>query len=315
MLALPVACWRVARVGVKPESCVSRILFVLLAFVALSAPLAAQRNAVVATYAYTKYDRAAALQPLADALTGALGEPVEVRVLDTPRALAAALRAGEVDVAVTNTFVHLATRSDPRVRALGVFDVPARTLDGYRGVLLARRDGIATLDGIRTAAQPVRYAQAIPGSTSGGMVQDLFLAANGIDVPAKTAIHYAGSHEAALTDLLHGGADIAALTDAAWQRARADAADVVELWRSPPIPPGPVVCRRDGRIDCARAQRFLLEIHTHAPPALAALVGGWSEAAGATRIVVPDDDAYDALTAGFASEDAARAVLERMLER
>lgn len=292
----------------------SRILFALLVFTGLIAPSpAAQRNAVVATYAYTRYDRAAALQPLAQALSAATGQAVDVHVLDSPRALAAALREGSVDIAVTNTFVYLAARGDARVQPLAVFDVPAATLDGYRGVLLARQG--LDLAQLRAARTPLRYAQVIPGSTSGGLVQDLFLAANGVDSRAQLTIAYAGTHDAALTQLQQGQADIAALAESPWRAAQAagKAGDVVQLWRSPPIAPGPLVCRDGGRIDCTQARALLLRLHDTVPPAVAALVAAWSEAAGAQRLVPVNEANYDALTAGFADVAAGRAALEKLL--
>jgi ABC-type phosphate/phosphonate transport system substrate-binding protein len=280
-----------------------------------SLPLhAAERAAVIATYAYARYDRAAALQPLATVLGEALGQAVQVRVLESPRALAAALREGSVDLAVTNTFVYLAVRGDAHLQPLAVFDVPAATLDAYRGVLLARRDRV-TLTTLRLIDRPLRYAQVIPGSTSGGLVQDLFLAASGVNGSTQLHARYSGTHEAALADLQQDRADVAALADAPWQAAQraSTAGDVVELWRSPPIPPGPMVCRDAGRIDCAQARALLLNLQHKAPDALAAVVAAWSEAAGATRLVPVREPAYDALTAGFADAAAGRAVLEKLL--
>lgn len=292
----------------------SRILFVLLTFVSLSAPLAAaQRNAVVATYAYTRYDRAAALQPLAQALSAATGQAVDVRVLESPRALAAALREGSVDIAVTNTFVYLAARGDAHVRPLAVFDVPAATLDGYRGVLLARKG--LDLAQLRATKTPLRYALAIPGSTSGGLVQDLFLAASGVDTRAQLTITYAGTHDAAFVQLQQGKVDLAALAESPWRAAQTagKAGELVQLWRSPPIAPGPLVCRDGGRIDCAQARALLLQLHDTAPQAVAALVAAWSEAAGAQRLVPVNEANYDALTAGFTDAAAGREALEKLL--
>lgn len=294
---------------------IARLLVATLLLLGLCAPARAGDDAaVLATYAYARYDRAAALAPLAAQLQRALGKPVTVRVLESPRALAAALRDGSVDMAVTNTFVYLAVRDDSAIRALAAFAVPAETLDTYRGVLLARAGTVSDVAGLRTAAPPLRYAQVIPGSTSGGLVQDLHLAAHGIDSSTFANTRHAGTHDAALAALQDGTADIAALADAPWQagKARGNVAGIVELWRSPPIPPGPVVCRDGGRLDCARAAAVLDALHTQAPDALAALVGAWSEAKGAVRMGKVDNAAYDALLDG-PDVRALKAVLERAL--
>ena len=283
--------------------------------IAAQAQAATPRAAVIATYAYAKYDRAAALQPLADQLAAELGQPVAVRLLESPRALVQALREGTVDVAVTNTFVYLAVRAQPRLQAVGVFHVPAATLDAYRGVLLARRDGkAADLVALRRNAGTLRYAQVIPGSTSGGLVQDLFLAAQGVDPAGFAAVKHAGTHDAALASLADASADLAALAEAPWQtlRQRGGAADLVELWRSPPIPPGPVVCRDDGLLPCARVAALLQSLGAGSA-ALQGLVKAWSEAAGASRLMPVQAAPYEALTAGFADPAAGRAALEKLL--
>ena len=72
----------------------------------------------VATYAYPKYDRAAALKPMADQLGAALGRETQVVLLETPDALAQAIAAGEVDVAMTNLAAYLAVQADPKVQAV-----------------------------------------------------------------------------------------------------------------------------------------------------------------------------------------------------
>lgn len=292
------------------------LLFATLALSAAApAQMARPRTAVVATYAYAKYDRAAALQPLADRLAAELGQPVTVRLLESPRALVQALREGSVDVAVTNTFVYLAVRAQPQLQAAAVFEVPAATLDAYRGVLLARRDGkAADLAALKRNAGALRYTQVIPGSTSGGLVQDLFLAAQGQETTGFGSVNLAGTHDAALASLADGRADLAALADAPWQtlRAQRGGAELVELWRSPPIPPGPVVCRDNGLLPCARVAALLLSLETGSAP-LQGLVGAWSEAAGATRLVPVQPAPYDALTAGFADPAAGRAALEKLL--
>lgn len=296
----------------------NRFLLLITALVlstVAQAQAATPRAAVIATYAYAKYDRAAALQPLADRLAAELGQPVTVRLLESPRALAQALREGTVDVAVTNTFVYLAVRAQPQLQAVGVFDVPAATLDAYRGVLLARRDGkAADLAALKANAGALRYAQVIPGSTSGGLVQDLFLAAQGLDPAGFGAVKHAGTHDAALASLGDGSADLAALAETPWQQLRKQGGgtDLVELWRSPPIPPGPVVCREDGQLPCARVAALLQSLKADSA-ALQGLVNAWSEAAGAKRLVPVQAAPYEALTAGFADPAAGRVALDKLL--
>ncbi|MBO9661563.1 PhnD/SsuA/transferrin family substrate-binding protein [Dokdonella sp.] len=274
--------------------------------------------AVLATYAYPKYDRAAALQPLADVLAARLKTPVTVRLFDSPRALVEAVRSGAADLAVTNTFAGLALLDAAQAQPLAVFEVPRATAERYRGVLLARVGAGPDDDGAlaRTAAQ-WRIAQAVRGSTSGGLVQDLHLAALGRRAD-YAALNYAGTHEGALAALRAGEADVAALAETPWRDALARepalASQVRELWRSPPIPPGPLVCRDGGRLSCPAARALLLELHREAPAALAALAGAWSEAAGATRLVAVDRAGYLDLAQGFRSAGEREAALRRLLD-
>ncbi|UXI68132.1 phosphate/phosphite/phosphonate ABC transporter substrate-binding protein [Tahibacter amnicola] len=272
---------------------------------------------VVATYHYARYDRAAALQPLARHLADTLGRPVTVHVSDSPRALARSMAEGSVDIAITNTFVHLATRALSTLKPVAVFDVPQHTLERYRGVLIGRKDGPVTHASDLANAKPgIRYVQTIPGSTSGGLVQDLHLAAIGAAHPFGQPT-YAGTHEAVLEQVRQAQADLGALAEPPWQKWQAEnsavATEIVELWRSPPIPPGPVVCRTDAAIDCTAVADTLLALDKANPAALAALTAAWSEASGTTRLRPVDESAYDALVARFRDAQRMKAVLEQLL--
>lgn len=250
----------------------------------------------VATYAYPKYDRAAALKPMADQLGAALGRETQVVLLETPDALAKALRAGEVDVAMTNLAAYLAVRSDPKLQAVAVLDVPAATAGRYRGVLLARRQaGVAAMAELPAKAAGLRYAEVLPGSTSGALVQATALREAGVAPGGFAQITQAGTHEAALAALQAGTADLAALAEEPWRQLKAEnpkaAKGLVELWRSDPLPPGPVVCVRAPTTPCDEVEAVLLGDG----PAAADLAKGWSETEGAVRFKGYDDRPY----AGF----------------
>lgn len=287
----------------------SFLVAALLASTATAAFAGGAQTLVLATYAYPKYDRAAALRPLAGHLSARLETPVDVVVHESPQALADAILAGRVDVAVTNTFAFLAVRKDAAVRAVAAFDVPGTTPAGYRGVLVARRErapDTATL--VRDAAR-LRYAQVIPGSTSGGLVQDLHLATLGLSPSRFAERSDAGTHDAALARLVDGTADVAALAEEPWRALRERSPQValglVQLWRSPPIPAGPVVCRRSTRLACEDVERLLLALDDESPAALTSLVAAWSEFAGARRLIGVDLHTFDALGAGSsAARDA-----------
>lgn len=256
--------------------------------------LAAQLTAAapplkVATYAYPRYDRAAALKPMADQLGAALGRETQVVLLETPDALAEAIAAGEVDVAMTNLAAYLAVQADPKVQAVAVLDVPAATAGRYRGVLVARRGaGVATISDLPEKAPSLRYAEVLPGSTSGALVQAGALRQGGLAPSSFKEVRQAGTHEAALAALQAGDADLAAFAEEPWRKLKAEspqtAAGLVELWRSDPLPAGPVICVRAPTTPCDEIESVLLG---DAGPAAAELAKGWSETEGAVRFSAP----------------------------
>ncbi|MDG2520853.1 PhnD/SsuA/transferrin family substrate-binding protein [Caulobacter segnis] len=258
----------------------------LLAFIGTGAA-AEPRALTFATYHYARYDRAVALAPMAEHLGHALGRKVTVQVLESPDALAAAIREGRVDVAVTNLSAYLASARTPTTTTpVAMFDVPPATLDGYRGVLLARA-------GVDLKAAGLRYVRVIPGSTSGALAQEPWVKAEGLKV---TDAGFAGTHDGAMNRLLDGSADIAALAEEPWRTLKVqkpeEAAKLVELWRSDPIPPGPVVCVRSAEVACDAVAAALTQPTAAAPAEV--LSKGWSETAGATRLIPVDTAVYSA---------------------
>lgn len=260
---------------------------------ALGLAAAAPAPLKLATYAYPAYDRRQALAPLAEEIAAELRRPVEVTLYPTPDALRDAIRAGEVDFAVTNLAAYAGTASHPPMRAIAVLDPPAATLDRYRGVLLARRAaGVRDGDDLRAKAGALRYAEVLPGSTSGAMVQAAYLQTLGLAPTGFAAVDRAGTHDGALAALVEGRADVAALAETPWRKLQTEqpkaAAGLVELWRSEGLPPGPVVCVELSTPRCDRVARRLLD----ARAAAAALARGWSETESATRFIAPDPARY-----------------------
>lgn len=265
----------------------------------------AQPPLTLATYAYPKYDRGAALAPLGRALADRLDRPVLVRLYQTPDALAEGIAAGEVDLAVTNlaTYARVGRRSG--VRAVAVLDVPAPTLERYRGVLIARANtGLTSIDQVRARADQLRYSEVLPGSTSGALVQAEALIAGAAGPVRFSASRFAGTHEAALDDVLAGRADLAALAEDPWRKLvmvrPADAAKLRLIWRSAPLPPGPVICVERPELDCGKVARIVVGGLADAPGAAAALAAGWSETEGATGFKPVDPRRY----AGYLTSEA-----------
>jgi len=235
---------------------------------------------VVGTYAYPGRDRAAAVAPLADFVAGMTGRPVEVRLWASPSVLVEAFQAGQADVIVPNLHAYLQARAG--AVTLPVPDVPPAQAARYRAVIVARGiDRIEALTPVRVAA--LRLALVGPDSASGGFVPLARLLQAGLEPASFASVAYTGSHEAARQALEQGHADIAALAGEVYDALPMEG--VAVLWRSAPIPPGPLLCRADAHVPCADIARGLLDAHAHAPAVIEALRAGWPEFGDAPRFV------------------------------
>ena len=242
----------------------------LLYVVPVHARQASPRPWVIATYAYPQRDRVAAIQPLADYLGLRARHPVQVRLFDSPTALVDALRRGEVDVAVPNLHGYLqARRASEPLTTLPVPQVPALQADRYRAVLVGRQELEAPGE-LERQARTLRLVLVGRDSASGGFVPVRELRRRGLE-PTTAFAHlaYAGSHAAALESVASGRADVAALAADVYDASRPTG--VVEVWRSQPIPPGPLLCRPAADVPCQQFTAWLLEAHDEAPAVMAAL--------------------------------------------
>jgi phosphonate transport system substrate-binding protein len=256
---------------------------------ALLAPPAAAGDArawVVATYAYPGRDRAVAIAPLAQYLSSRADRRVELRLFDSPSALVAAMRDGAADIAVPNLHGFLQARRDPaRIVPLPVPDVPAAQADRYRAVVVVR-EGVGSVEALRREAPRLALAMVGPDSASGGLVPARGLRAMGVDPDRFASVVYAGSHAAALQAVVAGDADVAALAADVFDRAEAQGLHA--LWRSDPIPPGPLLCRVADDLPCDEIAAWLLDAHVHDARVMAALRAGWPEFADADRFRAAD---------------------------
>lgn len=228
------------------------------------------------------------------------GRSTQIVLLDTPDALADAVCSGDVDVAMTNLGAFVKIRSCPEVKAIAVLDTPSAVLDTYRGVLISRRDvGVATLDELAARAGGLHYSEVLPGSTSGALVQRAILRSVKTKPSSFLSVRQAGTHDAALDDLLTGRSEVAAVAEEPWRNLLAKypalAAQLHLLWRSEPLPVGPVVCKHSLRTSCDAIQSALLG--PSGGDVAGSLSNGWRETEGAIRFRAYDPASYDAFRA------------------
>lgn len=244
----------------------------LVAAPAVATPL------VVGTYAYPGRDRAAAVQPLADLVGARTARPVRVRLWPSPSALVEAFRAGTADVIVPNLHAYL--EANTGAVTLPVPDVPPAQAGRYRSVIVARGiDRLGQLTPERAAG--LRLALVGQDSASGGFVPLARLRQAGLRPEAFVSVDQAGSHEAVRRALQEGRADVGALAAEVYDAA--PLAGLAILWRSDPIPPGPLLCRDAAHVPCHDIARWLLESHVDAPGVIEGLRAGWPEFGDAVR--------------------------------
>lgn len=258
---------------------------------------------VLGSYAYPGLDRVASIKPLAKLVAKETGHSVKVRLYDDPDQLAAAITAGEVDVAVANLGAWLRIAGDPTVEPLAVVLPPARVRSRYSAVLLARHDLPAqNLADIGAQASDLRLAAVMPGSASGGLVQITAVTQANTAPPQWHSVSFFGSHEGALAALANDMADLAAVAEAPWrgwraaQKGNAASQKVPRVvWQSPPLPSGTLVCRASSRLDCSALSEALIRPTADARRAAFHLGRGWPEWAGARAFAPYDYKLYASL--------------------
>lgn len=277
------------------------IMFPLSNLASQPAPPPASRSVVrIGTYSYPRYDRREALEPLAAMIGRVSGQATQIVLLDTPDALADAVCSGDVDVAMTNLGAFVKIRGFPEIKAIAVLDAPSAVLDSYRGVLLSRCDvDVASLDDLAARAGHLHYSEVLPGSTSGALVQRAILRSVKTKPSSFLSVRQAGTHDAALDDLLTGRSDVAAVAEEPWQNLLAKypalAAQLRLLWRSDPLPVGPVVCKDSLQTSCEAIRSALLG--PAGGDVAGCLSNGWKETEGAVRFRAYDPARYDAFRA------------------
>lgn len=279
------------------------------------------QNLVLATYQYADNNRLANIQPLADYLTKALNQKIEVKSYPSVHQFIEGIQANEVDIALINTFgfLLLDVSSKPYLmKPYAVLKVKEGTQDNYKTAIIARPGlPIDSISEINKVAAGSKLALVNAGSTSGNLVPRLILNSGGITEPEKQfqSFFYGGNHKTTTDALLEGKADVAAVGSTEFFSAMADpakAARIKLLWLSPEIPLGPVLLHN--RLDDAlkaRITSLLLNLHQTNPAALESVKNGWSEAKQAEKYIGMDAGYY----APFKQQFGPASGMEKILAR
>jgi phosphonate transport system substrate-binding protein len=135
-------------------------------------------------------------------------------------------------------------------------------------------------------------------STSGNLLPRLKLASLLPDDPEKlfVEVQYAERHDAALKLALDEKFAIASCGIDEYLKLGSDTSKFDLLWKSGPIPLGPVVVRKDLSENLKNSlQKALLELREQNPEALEAIKSGWTEAKPADVYIVPNEAYYNTL--------------------
>ena len=269
-----------------------------------AAALAADRSIVVATYKYPDIERRQAVAPIADLAANVTGEPVVIRLADTPTELAAWTIAGDVQIAVPNLVAYLAMKA--RSDSIVELAVPAVGPGGGNtyssSVIVPNVSPFAGLADLRNAGTPPTLIMVWPDSASGALVASARLRHELKADFASLSVEYAGSHRNVLQAVAGRPDGVGVLASKVYLDYVASAAvpAVREIWRSEPIPFGPLVCSSVEEALCDRLRQRLLRHSAESAAILRALEDGWPEFAGASGFEQPAASRYEPLIEAYA---------------
>lgn len=187
------------------------------------------------------------LKPLADYLSAKTGFSIEFQVTTNYTAAIEALRADHVQMAWLGPFSYvLAAEQAEIVPVVGGIRKDTGGIF-YNSIILVRKDsGIVNLQDLRGHT----FAFIDPASTSGYLFPLAKLIEEGINPESDFSnVVYAGSHTAAEFAISNGQVDAAADSLPSYElmvrNNSINPDDILIIWKSEPIPPSPLVARKD----------------------------------------------------------------------
>jgi phosphonate transport system substrate-binding protein len=186
-------------------------------------------------------------EPLADYLSKRIGADIKLKVLTRYGNLIDSFVSAGLDGAFFGSFTYVLAHAKLGVEPLA----RPETVDGvstYYGMILVRKDG-----GIKTAADMKGkvFAFVDRATTAGYLLPLAYFEENGIADYQKFLgeTYFAGTHEAAIYDVLNKKADICAAKDTVFNRLAASdkrlTTELLVLARSPDVPENGLAIRKD----------------------------------------------------------------------
>ncbi len=212
-------------------------------------PALAQQQALTVGLIPSEDSRAmiANSQKMMDMLSAALGMPVKPFVAADYNGVIEALRSKRLDVAYLGPFSYVLGATIAPIEAFAVAETKKAGRTFYHSQIIAHKDS-----GIKTVAdlKGKNFAFVDPSSTSGHLFPKAGLMKLGFNTDKDFGrVIFSGSHDSSAIAVQNRKIDAAAIADrildAAISKGLAKREDLVEVWKSDPIPESPTVWRKD----------------------------------------------------------------------
>lgn len=183
---------------------------------------------------------------LGEALSTALGCPVQVSVTTDYAAETEAMRAGKLELAEFPPFGYVLAKDRADLVPFAAFGgADGKIASAVAGIAVLSSSPVTDLAGLRGRS----IAYSAPTATSGHLLPAFGLAQAGLNPDTDVKAVYLGTHTAAYQALLNGRVDATELNTtqiaAAKKAGQYDPSRIRMLWTSEPSPSDPIVLRGD----------------------------------------------------------------------
>ena len=289
----------------KTRRLITCLTVIVLSIISLPSLANQPKKIVLGTYAYPNINREAAVKPLANLVESSLSLPTKVLVADSPTELAHLVAQNHVQIAVPNLvgFAQIAAAN----RDVYPLAVPDNLGSTYTSSIVINANSLGNpdslIESLRLNRTPV--GMVWPDSTSGAIVATSHI--NAMLVEHQQAplqkIAYLQSHQNVFSALEQKSVNIGVLATKVFvEQSETSETKLLEVWRSEPIPYGPIVCRQNVVELCARIRTLLLDKNTNTKLVLEGLKAGWVEFESSHVFVVPDTKTYAPFIEHFAKK-------------
>ncbi|BET68651.1 phosphonate ABC transporter substrate-binding protein [Opitutales bacterium ASA1] len=263
----------------------------------------------------TLADREESTRALARYLEHRLGLRCEVVRTASYGPAVEALATGEIDLVALAPFAYVLAHRRGVAEAIALTAYADGQARSYSSVFVSKPEReVRTMDDLVRRASELRFSFTDRASNSGHLAPRAKLATLGLKPEeAFRSVSFTGSHAVALLDVAYGETDVAAVSASTLERlvasGRLRSEQFVELWRSDPMPNGPMAIRAQLPAALKAAVKdALAAMHRADPVASGRAMAGFS--GGAAFFAPCDDETFstvhalaDAMPAEFTGPD------------